>query len=430
MPAPFPTRGFRRTRERASGLLFAFGVDDLSTSLPTGQTLAFDRDSGRTVLDSAGRMVALARDQVPWSAWYNTTESTYEPVCEFMADSANYVLQSENFGTTWVAAGSPTRTAAARTCGVVSLDLIGDDAAGTLEGYTQAITPSGGNGTKGLSLFVAPGTSTSSVVRVRDTTAGADRLLAVITWSGSTPTVTTTTGTHLGSVPCANGVYRLLFQTTTWTTANTNEVQVYPATTSALVTTNTGTLYAGGVQVDKHVYPRGYVKTTTGTALEDEDIATATVDWLPQDFTLYTRFARPAWAGSAIPAGSTSMYLCAVGGAGGAFSLHYDLTASQFVATITDGSTPRTAVAAMPSGAMLDICCQFQSFSTGATVRMDTGSGFGSTSSATGVFSAWGSSTFYVGTGNGANLQCDTGVRRLILAPGARTLAQMRGLAV
>lgn len=429
MPMLFPSRGFRRTRERASGLLFAFGVDDLSTSLVTGQTLTFDRDSGRTVIDSTGRMVALAYDQVPWAAQYNSTAAAYEPVVECMADSANYCLRSEDFGTTWVAIGTPTRTAAARTCGVMSLDLIGDDAAGTLEGYSQALTPSGGNGTKGVMIHLAAGTSTSTVIRVRDTTASANRLLATVTWSGGVPTVTMTTGTHLGTVACANGVYQLLFQSTTWTVANTTQVEVYPATTSALVTTNTGTVYAGGVGVEKHVYPRGYVRTTSAAVVEDDDLLTSTIGWAPQDFTLYLRMARPAWADSAIPAGSTDVYAYSVSGAAGAFSLRYSLSSSQWIATITDGTTPRTATASMPAGSIVEIAMQCQSFSTGATVRMDVGAGYGSASSATGVFSAWGGSTLNIGSG-GTLTQLDAGLRRLIIAPGARTLSQMRGLAV
>src|SRR5690606_9159454 len=100
MTALFPSRSYRRTRERASGLLFAFGVDDLSTELPSGQTLTFDRNSSKTVLDSAGRVATLAYDQVPWAGWYNTVAARWEPVM-FMDNAAtNLCLQSENFGAT------------------------------------------------------------------------------------------------------------------------------------------------------------------------------------------------------------------------------------------------------------------------------------------------------------------------------------------
>lgn len=430
MPFTFPSRGFATTRSRVSGLLFAFGVDDLSTTLPSGQTLTFTRASGRSVLDTQGRVVTLAHSQFPWSAQYNTTESLYEPVAEFMADSANYLLRSEDFGTTWAAVSTPTRTAGAKTCGMLSLDLLNDTGGAALQGYTQTLTPSGGNGVKGVSLFVAQGTSTSSVVRVRDTTAGADRLLQTITWASGAPVVTATTGTYLGSVRCAGGVYRLLFQTTTWTVANTNQVEVYPATTSALATANTGSLYVGGVQVDKHIYPRGYVKTLGSTVVESDDLATTTQAWGPQDFTVYARFGRPAWAGSAIPSGTTQVYLCNLGGGAQAgYQLYYNLNGQVMTAALTDGTTSRSATAALPAGAVIEVCAKFQNVTTGGTVSLDVGSGYGSASTATGAISAWGSSTFQLGNA-GTLTQADCGIRRLLIASGARTMAQMRGLAV
>src|SRR5690606_35123816 len=133
-------------------------VDDLSTELPSGQTLTFDRNSSKTVLDSAGRVATLAYDQVPWAGWYNTGAARWEPVM-FMDNAAtNLCLQSENFGATWSAIGTPTRTAAAATCGDLALDRIGDDAGGTLEGYSQAVAFTG-NAVKAISLFLKAGTS-------------------------------------------------------------------------------------------------------------------------------------------------------------------------------------------------------------------------------------------------------------------------------
>lgn len=421
--ATFPSRGFRRTRDRASGLLFAFGVDDWSTVLASGQTLSFDRNSSRHVLDSAGRVVTLAYDQMPWSAAYDSASGIYEPVYSSMADSANYVLRSEDFGTTWGVIGTPTRTAAAKTCGMVALDLLGDDAAGTLEGYSQAITPSGGNGVKGVSCFVAPGTSTSSVIRVRDTTAGADRLLQRIQWTAGVPNVTATTGTYLGAVRCADGVYRLLFQTTSWTTSNANQVEVYPATSAALAVANTGTLYVGGVCAEKHIYPRGYVKTVGSTVVESADTLTSSVGWSPQDCTVYVRCARPEWAQLAVPSGVSTNDLVSIGGPGGTFAVYVN-TGTTVVGEVSDGTTPRTASATLPLEVAFDVCVQIQAMSTGATVRVDVGSGFGSASAATGIFAAWGTSTLRIG------LSSDLGIRRVLIAAGARTLADMRGLAV
>lgn len=426
----YPTRGFRRTRERASGLLFAFGVDDLSSTLATGQTLTLTRAGGRTAFDSTGRLLSLVHSQMPWSAVYNSTDGTWEPTLDVANAKTNVLLQSENLGTTWVAISTPTRTAAAKKCGDLSLDLVNDTSAAALQGYSQAVTPSGGNGTKGVSLFMAAGTSTSTVIRVRDTTASANRLLATVTWASGVPTVTMTTGTNCGTVTCANGVYRFLFQTTTWTVANTTQVELYPATTSALAVANTGSCYFGGVQVESDTYPGGYVRTTTTSASSVVDDVTTSLNWTPQDCTVYARVARPPWLSGTAPAGSTQFYIFSTANSGAAIDMYYTMSSNLLTAQLTDGTTPRTVTASVPNAAMFDVCVQYQNVLTGGTVRMDTGSGFGSTSSATGAISAWGGSTLRIGAQSGAGTAWDSGIRKLIIAPGARTLAEMRGLNV
>lgn len=432
MASTFPTRGFRRTRERVSALLFALGVDDLSATLPTEQTLTFDRNGARTVFDSQGRLATIAHDQLPWSTAYNATEGVYEPVLALHRAETNYVLRSEDFSATWASVGTPTRTAAALTCGDLTLDLLGDDAAGTLEGFTQAVTPSGGNGTKGVTVCLKQGTSTSCVVRVRDTTASANRLLATITWASGVPTVAMSTGVHCGTVRCFGGVYQFLFQTTTWTVANTTQVEIYPATTAALAVSGTGTMYVGGVQVNQHTYPTGaYLRTTTATSASVDDLATATIAWAPQDMTVYVRFARPAWALATTPAGTTSNYLFSLGASGARFSGHWDQNAALWYATIDNGTTPTFATRAMPaSGEMLEFCAQYDAVTTGARVRLDVGAGFSAYSGTTGGITAWGSSTLRIGHLNTVPVSVlDSGIRRLLIAPGARTLAEMRGLA-
>jgi hypothetical protein len=428
MTFTFPSRGFRRTRERASGLLFAFGVDDLSPTLPSGQTLVFDRNSSRTVFDSAGRVVTLANDQLPWSATYNDVAGLWEPTLDAQRAATNLCLQSEDFSTTWAAVGTPTRTALARMCGVLGLDLIGDDAAGTLEGYTQTVGFTG-NAVKSIALFMAAGTSTSTAVRLRDTTAAADRLLAVVTWSGGVPSVAMTTGTDLGKVTCANGVYRFIFQTTSVTAANTNSLQVYPATTSGLAVANTGTVYAGGVQAQNREWPNAYIKTTTATVTTVNDVTTAAMNWVPQDFTVFARLQRPPW----IAAGGGNV--AGIGG-GSNNSPTWSLSLlsgapAQVTALLHDGTTQVGASGNLGSETVVECCAQYATVATGGTVRLDVGSGFGSPSSATGPITAWNGATMAVAMQDAAgSTPLDGGLRRLIIAAGARTLAQMRGLAV
>lgn len=428
----FPSRGFRRTRERASGLLLAVGVDDLAALTTTGQTMTVTRASTRTVIDSAGRVQTLGYGQFPWSMVYNTEDAVWEPTIDSHRGSTNLVLQSENFGATWGATGTPSRTSAALRCGDLQLDLIGDDDAGAFEGYTQTVTFTA-NAQKAVMVHVAKGTATSSVIRLRDTTALANRLLAAITWSGSTPTVTMTTGTHLKTVALANGVHRLLFQTTSVTATNTNVLGIFPATDAALAVANTGTLYVGGVQAENNLWPTSYVRTTTGTVTKSADKITVPLNWLPQDFTVYARFQRPNHAGAT---GGGIGGICGTSSVTpGFYVLLLPGGTPEISAALHDGTTQVGATATLPTTAVIDACVQYNSVATGGKVRVDVGSGFGAYSSSTGAISAWSDDELVIGageltTGVTPNYHMDGGLRKLLIAPGARTLAEMRGLNV
>ena len=210
----------------------------------------------------------------------NTARSYYFPNGTYggylsEAQRINRCLQSQNFSITWVAVGTPTITGGNVTAGVLSLDLIGDDSAVALEGYTQAITFVG-DATKAISVYVKQGTATSSVIRLRDTTVPADRLLAAITWSGTEPVVTMTTGTDLtGTVSVqqlgTSGIYRLSFLATAVTAANTNSLEAYPATDAALDVTATGTINIGGWNCEDAAFSSTYIPTTTAVVTRSGD---------------------------------------------------------------------------------------------------------------------------------------------------------------
>jgi hypothetical protein len=190
--------------------------------------------------------------------------------------STNLCLQSENFGTTWVAASAPTRTAAALRCGSVFLDLIGDNSAVAIASYTQAITFTG-DAVKAISLFFAQGTATTSLVQLNDATATADRLKAAITWASGIPTVTMTTGTLLGLDSLANGVFRVRMATTAVTAANVNNLNVYPANTAAGDVAQQGTIYMGGVQAENSTSCSSYIGTTAATVTRNPDVLTDSI---------------------------------------------------------------------------------------------------------------------------------------------------------
>lgn len=423
-----PSVGYRLARERTSPWLLRFDAGQYGYADPNWQPVGgTSRTTGTTVYDSDGRLVTLVSKQPSWGAAYNSDTGLYESVVYSGNGTTNRCLRSEDFGTTWAAVGTPTRTAAALQCGDLVLDLIGDDAAGTLEGYTQTVTFTG-NAAKAVSVFVAQGTSTSSVIRLRDTTAGADRLLARLQWSGGAPSVTMSTGTYIGATPCYGGVYRLQFQTTSVTAANTNSVQVYPATTAALAIASTGTLYCGGVQCENALWPRAYLKTVGSVATSDYDGTPATATWAPQDFTLYARLQRPAWAdmsGTLADAG-----ICYIGsGSGAGFDVRF-LAASRTIQAqlMDDAAATVTKTASVPAGGFIEVCAQFATVRAGGTITLDVGGGFGSASSAAGTITGayWSGSTLHIGA-LGAASSIDAGVRAVHIAAGAKTLSEMRG---
>ena len=129
--------------------------------------------------------------------------------------------------------------AAAASCGDVVLDLLGDDAAGTLEGYSRTVALTG-NTQKGVSVFLKAGTSASTVIRLRDTTSSTTRCQITVAWAGGVPTVTATQGTDVGTLALADGVYRVRFQSNSAVATNTNQIEIYPATNAALATSQTG----------------------------------------------------------------------------------------------------------------------------------------------------------------------------------------------
>lgn len=255
------------------------------------QPATYSRATATTQIGPGGTYAAVASGKAATS-WYDADADGIRetPGLSLSPERTNLCLQSENFGTTWATVGSPTRSAAAKACGTVTLDLIGDDSAAALEGYTQTITFTG-NAVKAVSLVVAQGSSSTSVFRLEDTTAGATRLRGALTWVAGVPTMTMVEGSFLGYERLANGCFRLHFQSTAVTAANTNSMQVYPATTTAFPVANTGTLYVGGVQAENAPSCGPYIPTTTGTVTRNGDSVSLPFNAKAnQAATFYARF--------------------------------------------------------------------------------------------------------------------------------------------
>lgn len=268
--APFsPIPGFGNLN---NGLYWDLSKGSLTPD--RGPTFTLTRASATTSIDLNDLVVNISSGQ---PRWRRIGASSGIVGLDVYGAHKNCVVQSEDWATTWTAVGTPTRVAGSQTVGVVSLDTIGDDDATALEGYTQNITFTG-DSTKSVLVYIKKGTATSSVIRLRDTTAPADRLLAAITWTGSVPTVTMTTGTLVESQALADGVYRINMTTTAITAASTNSLEFYPATDATLLSVvATGTIIWGGVMAtDAVIGTVPYVKTTTAAVSVAADSVTAT----------------------------------------------------------------------------------------------------------------------------------------------------------
>lgn len=304
------------------------GIASLTPSLGTGSA-TFTRATAATTILGNGLVASVAS---------GSPRSLYSPAGLYLGYYAeqlmtNLCLQSENFGATWVAIGTPTQVAAQDTCGVVTLSLVGDADAATLDGYSQAVTFTA-NAVKAISAYFKAGTSTSTVIRVRDTTGAADRLLVTLTWSGGVPTAAATTGTVLETQALGNNVYRIRMATAAVTAANTNQIEIYPATTSGLAVGNTGNVLVGGVQAEDGTYPTSYIPTVAATVSRNADVLTYPFAG-NADATVGTAYAEVTteWA----TAGNTSEVIAF--SAGALNTLYIGNAAAATTININDGTT-------------------------------------------------------------------------------------------
>lgn len=412
--------------------LFAWRAADLDLTAVTGHAPTFARASASgATADRAGKVVRWPYHQPGWDMVLNSVTGLYEPTLRLEGTRTNLCLQSENFGTTWVAIGTPTRTAAAKTIGDLVFDLLGDDSATVVAGYQESVTFTG-DAVKAVSLHLAAGTSTSTVVRLRDTTAGADRLLATITWAAGVPTVVMTTGVVAGSpVALASGVYRFGFQTTSVTAANAHQMEAYPATTAALAVANTGTVYAGGVQVENAPMPSSYIKTTTGTVARTGEALSYPALWPMQaNETWYLRMARPSWADLAGTLGSA--WIASRGASGPRIAIEYSTASRVIQGQVYDGTTVLfTTAISVPAGTggFVEVLFQAADLQTVPRCRLFVGDSPDSWS-VTGV--PIGSITPTVVVGDAAwflGNQLHGGLTDLVIVSGLQSLATCRGLA-
>lgn len=435
-PSVLPGRAFQRI-DRVSRLLFHWRAADLDVKAVTGQAGTLTRASaGGAVVDRVGNLRIPVHSQPRFELVDLDSDAVNETAAFLVNEQRqNHCVASEDFDSTWNPVGTPTKVNAAKRVGAIKLDLIGDDNAAGLEGYSQGFTsvaPFAGDGVKSVTVHLAKGTSPpasgGTMVRLLDTAVTQERLLGIVTWDAQgVPSVAMTTGTYLGARKLANGVYRLHFQTASVTAANAHSIFLYPATTAALTLTETGNVYAGAVMIENAPVPTSYVFTpSAAVATRLADLLTFPFDALPQDLSIYARVARPIHADLAGALGANQGIFDLGNAATNHVWAYFDAAARNIVASIESGGA-QSVSAAVPAGAAIEVALQLSDVATAPKVRLDVGAGFGSLSTATPTaLAAFGAAQIQAGGINAGSAKLNGGLIALKVAAGLRTLAELR----
>lgn len=198
----------------------------------------------------------------------------------------NLITLSENFGS-WTDSGTPVKTGSqADPGGGTAAYLIEDDSAAAEEYIARSVSFTG-NAVKAVSVWAKAGSAATSEIQIRDTTAGAYRMQAVITWTAGVPSVAMTSGTHLQTQRYRGGWYRFLLASSAVTAANSHQMRLSPAGATASAT---GTCYFFGAQCEDAVFPSSYIPTSGSTDARTVDSLTWPFLGRPQAMTIYVRF--------------------------------------------------------------------------------------------------------------------------------------------
>lgn len=234
----------------------------------TGPT-TFSRAGTATYTTKAGLLATAASGEL--RPYYLYPETHLMGVL-LEAAGTNLALQSEDFTNASWAKTNVTVT------GNTTTDPKGTATADTLsatvaDGYVAQTITFTGNADKAVSVWLKAGTAARTDILLRDTTASATRLLALVAWSAGVPTVTMTTGTMVLLEAFAGGLYRLHMTAPGVVAANTNSLRIAPA---GIGTSATGTVIAWGAQAEDVSKPTSYMATTTTAATRVADTMTGT----------------------------------------------------------------------------------------------------------------------------------------------------------
>lgn len=247
-------------------------------------TLAVTRADTATYVDEDGVVTSVANNILRQWHYLTDNTSTFHRVTLLERAYTNLVT-SDNFDSGWTSSGTPVvTTGVSDPAGGTAAYTIADDdgAASEYKYFAPTFTA---DAVKAVVFIVKKGTfatSGSQSLILYDNTAGTARLqLDITAWaSGSAPTITATTGTHLGTRLIGNGFYAIYGKATTVTATNTNQIRIVPASTAAA--TGSITIYRA-MAFNAAVPPASVLAASEATTADNFTVAL--LDSTPQEAT-------------------------------------------------------------------------------------------------------------------------------------------------
>jgi hypothetical protein len=236
------------------------------------QIITFTRASTATFFNSAGVLTSAAVDAPRFD--YNPSTLAAQGLLIEEART-NLLLQSQDFATTWAAAGTSPAVVTANTTtsldGTVNADTVSGTGANS-DRVQQTVTVAAST-TYVISFFVKNSTSVQSRFHVSNPNSGTTNSETYITWSGSAITGFINTGTTVGvAVAYPNNWWRVYFAfTTNASDAGTATVRFYPNSTGADATFKA--VFLWGAQLEAGAFPTSYIPTTTTALTRAADVA-------------------------------------------------------------------------------------------------------------------------------------------------------------
>ena len=255
-----------------------------------------DQDVAATFTRSGSVGPVVGKDGVLRSAsvnrlrvdWFDDDDDLVMDTPQFLLGDARTNLVDSDDLTAWSVSGTPQVTGSVDDpAGGTGAYTVEDDDGGAAEFVLRNIGFTG-DAVKSIVFEARENTMPASgnqILKIRDTSAAADRLnLAITGWSGGQPTVTETTGSLLGMRYVGNGYWRLYCQATSITATNTNRVEIQPAETAA----QTGSIDVYRVNAYDSAVPAPAILNASET--RNDETFYANFLHAPREMTVYVKF--------------------------------------------------------------------------------------------------------------------------------------------